>query len=154
MRRLVKNEIKTRISNFLSNLINKYLIENPQLTISDLIRDALTDYLTRDIQDRELTAINVQRLIKQVEKLDDIVKVSMELQGFYIQSWLVYMQEIPRELKAAAWKKAQIRYDKFVEGFKSNLLNNTNLIQKLLAGFIGEKNDPPDEEEKKEAARN
>lgn len=136
MRKISTNQLRVRIDNALKHQINSYLTANPQLSISDFVREAIQDYFTRDIEDRELTAVNVQQLVRKSEDLKDTLLLSMELHCFFIKSWLVYVRDVPRELKDAAWKAAEVRFRRFMNGFKASLKNNTNLIQKLILGHL------------------
>lgn len=136
MRKIANNQLRVRIDKGLKHLINGYLTTNPQLSISDFVRDAIRDYLTRDIQDRELTALNVQQLIKKSENLKNMQLLTMELLSFFIKSWMAYLTDVPKGLKDAAWKAAEVRFGRFMKAFKVSLKNNTNLIQKLIMGYL------------------
>ena len=136
MKSTVKNDIHIRIDDNLKHRLNSFFASNPGVSISDLFRESVMWYLTRDIEDRELVALNVQRLVKQIEDQKDKTLLQMELISHFIRVWLVYVPDIPDELRKAAWKAGEIRYDKFMDGFKVKLKKETKLIPKLLMGFL------------------
>lgn len=136
---MIKNRIPmVRLTPQFRKEINSFLKYNP-MTVSDLVRHAIKDYIHKDIMDRNLTSINLQKLTNRQEKVEDNISLMHELISYFMITWFAHTPEIPSEHKESAWLNGQNRFNKFFETLQTHIMKNDNLIQKLIMTNIEEK---------------
>lgn len=143
MKKITKRIPTIRITENDKNLrksINAF-IEHKKINVTSLVRIALKEYLNKDITDRELTSINLQKLTKRIEKLEDLIQLLLEQNNFFIRTWFAHTPELPDEYKITAWKNSNERYEKYMQSFNKHLLQETTIIQQLLMSNIETENE-------------
>jgi len=138
---LKNNYIGIRIDSQLKRQIDTYLSAHPKSQLSEVVRDALNAYFSKDIEEHELVTLNVQRLVKQVEQLKDLQNLQMDLLSFYIRNWLAYQHETPEEIKDATWQSSEFRYAKFLKSFSKFLKDDGQSIEKFILSHLENAND-------------
>jgi hypothetical protein len=121
------------------HILNSY---KGRTTRSDLLRAALKDYSTRDINDLHLTSYNVQRLSERFSNLEETINVFIDFFSFFVQVWFAHTPELPdSEMKNALWERSSVRLEKLCSSFKRNVKNYNFFIKTVLQSKDVDQND-------------
>src|SRR5467141_5224180 len=114
-----------------------------------VVQTALSSYLSPDSSERMEAALGrrLDRLTRQVERLERHVTISNEALALFVRFWLTATPPLPDTAQAAAQVKGRERYDGYIEALGRRLAKGTSLAQELVqdvdgrtVGQMGDKN--------------
>jgi hypothetical protein len=130
----IKNiRVSYEIANFLA-----VKAKEQHCTESDIIREALNDYLFRDINNANLLLASNQGLKLAMDKVDRKTELLTRLFLFWLKYFFTYAPQLPerREEKVAQIKIGEARKKGMLEDFKKDLQENPSLIEQLVMDFF------------------
>jgi predicted transcriptional regulator len=113
-----------------------------------VVETALASYLSPDDSERMEAALGrrLDRLTRQVERVERHVTISNEAVALFVQFWLTVTPSLPDTAQAAAQVKGQERYDGYVEALGRRLAKGQRLAKELAEDLDGRTIEPqPDE---------
>jgi predicted transcriptional regulator len=101
---------------------------------SEIVRAAVAAFLSPDGPDRLEAAVSrrLDRLSRQLERLERDVGISNEAHALFIRAWLVATPVVPEEGRGAAEAKGKERYRGFVEALGRRLASGRSLSKEVL----------------------
>ena len=98
-----------------------------------VVETALSSYLSPDNSERMEAALGrrLDRLTRQVERLERNVTISNEALALFVRFWLTTTPPLPDSALPAAQAKGRERYDGFVEALMRRLANGQTLAQEI-----------------------
>ena len=119
----------------LADLANRKRV--PQALV---VETALTSYLSPDNSERMEAAIGrrLDRLTRQVERLERHVTISNEALALFVRFWLTATPPLPDTAQPVAQAKGRERYDGFVEALGRRLAKGQTLAQEISQDVIPE----------------
>ena len=98
-----------------------------------VVETALASYLSPDNSERMEAALGrrLDRLTRQVERLERHVAVSNEALALFVRFWLTVTPPLPDTAQPAAQAKGRERYDGFVEALGRRLAKGQGLAQEI-----------------------
>ncbi|WP_316172251.1 CopG family transcriptional regulator [Bradyrhizobium sp. SZCCHNRI3037] len=98
-----------------------------------VVETALTSYLSPDHAERMEAALGrrLDRLTRQVERLERHVTISNEALGLFVRFWLTVTPPLPDSAQAAAQAKGRERYEGFVEALGRRLAKGQTLAAEI-----------------------
>jgi predicted transcriptional regulator len=104
-----------------------------RVTKSTIIDAAVTSYLSPDGRDRLEAAITrrLDRLSRQLERLERDVAISAEAFALYVRLWLAVTPPLPDGAHAATQAKARERYDEFVAVLGRRLAKGQSILAEV-----------------------
>ena len=98
-----------------------------------VVETALSSYLSPDNSERMEAAVGrrLDRLTRQVERLERHVTISNEALALFVRFWLTSTPPLPDTAQPAAQAKGRERYDGFVEALGRRLAKGQTLAQEI-----------------------
>src|SRR5664279_1404187 len=105
-----------------------------------VVETALSSYLSPDNSERMEAALGrrLDRLTRQVERLERHVTISNEALALFVRFWLTSTPPLPDTAQPAAQAKGRERYDGFVEALGRRLAKGRTLADEITADFAGD----------------
>jgi predicted transcriptional regulator len=105
-----------------------------------VVEAALASYLSPDGADRLEAALarRLDRLTRQIERLERHVTISNEALALFVRFWLTSTPPLPDTAQAAAQAKGRERYEGFVEALGRRLVRGRTLADELVAEIAAE----------------
>jgi predicted transcriptional regulator len=103
-----------------------------------VVETALSSYLSPDNSERMEAALGrrLDRLTRQVERLERHVTISNEALALFVRFWLTTTPPLPDSALPAAQAKGRERYDGFVEALMRRLANGQTLAQEISQDLV------------------
>lgn len=100
-----------------------------------VVETALASHLSPDGADRLEAALarRLDRMTRQIERLERHVTISNEALALFIRFWLTSTPPLPDTAQAAAQAKGRERYEGFVEALGRRLARGRTLADELVA---------------------
>jgi len=94
---------------------------------------AITSFLSPDAAERQEAtfARRLDRLSRQMERLERDVSISVEALALFVRFWLTTTPALPEQAQAAARAKGAERYDAFVEALGRRLSKGPTLLREV-----------------------
>ena len=98
-----------------------------------VVETALSSYLSPDNSERMEAALGrrLDRLTRQVERLESHVTISNEALALFVRFWLTVTPPLPDTAQTAAQTKGRERYEGFVEALGRRLAKGQTLAQEI-----------------------
>jgi predicted transcriptional regulator len=98
-----------------------------------VVETALTSFLSPDNPERMEAALSrrLDRLTRQVERLERHVTISNEALALFVRFWLTATPSLPDAAQPAAQAKGRERYEGFVEALGRRLAKGQSLAQEI-----------------------
>jgi predicted transcriptional regulator len=98
-----------------------------------VVETALSSYLSPDNSERMEAALGrrLDRLTRQVERLERHVTISNEALALFIRFWLTVTPPLPDTGQPAAQAKGRERYEGFIEALGRRLAKGQTLAQEM-----------------------
>ena len=98
-----------------------------------VVETALSSYLSPDNSERMEAALGrrLDRLTRQVERLERHVTISNEALALFVRFWLTVTPPLPDTAQPAAQAKGRERYEGFVEALGRRLAKGQTLAQEI-----------------------
>src|SRR3954453_18715723 len=98
-----------------------------------VVETALTSFLSPDNSERMVAALGkrLDRLTRQVERLERHVTISNEALALFVRFWLTATPPLPDTAQPAAQTKGRERYEGFVEALGRRLARGQTLAQEI-----------------------
>ena len=98
-----------------------------------VVETALSSYLSPDNSERMEAALGcrLDRLSRQVERLERHVTISNEALALFVRFWLTVTPPLPDTAQNAAQTKGRERYEGFVEALGRRLAKGQTLAQEI-----------------------
>jgi hypothetical protein len=98
-----------------------------------IVETALASFLSPDSSERMEAALGrrLDRLIRQVERLERHVTISNEALALFVRFWLTANPPLPDTAQPAAQAKGRERYESFVEALGRRLARGQTLAQEI-----------------------
>ena len=111
-----------------------------------VVETALASYLSPDNSERMEAALGrrLDRLTRQVERLERHVTISNEALALFVRFWLTVTPPLPDTAQPAAQAKGRERYEGFVEALGRRLAKGQSLAQEI-SQDVNLKEGKPDE---------
>ncbi|MDI1266942.1 MAG: CopG family transcriptional regulator [bacterium] len=103
-----------------------------------VVETALSSYLSPDNSERMEAALGrrLDRLTRQVERLERHVTISNEALALFVRFWLTVTPPLPDAAQPAAQAKGRERYEGFVEALGRRLAKGQTLAQEISQDVI------------------
>jgi predicted transcriptional regulator len=98
-----------------------------------VVETALASFLSPDNSERMEAALGkrLDRLTRQVERLERHVTISNEAVALFVRFWLTATSPVPEAALPAAQAKGRERYERFVEALARRLARGLSLAQEI-----------------------
>jgi predicted transcriptional regulator len=98
-----------------------------------VVETALTSFLSPDNSERMEAALGkrLDRLTRQVERLEHHVTISNEALALFVRFWLTATSPVPESALPAAQAKGRERYQRFVEALGKRLAKGQSLEKEI-----------------------
>ena len=122
------------------------LADRKKLSRSAIVEAAVASFLSPDGADRREAAFTrrLDRLSRQVQRLERNVAVSTEALALFVRFWLTITPPFPSDGQAAAQAKGRERYDGFIEALGKRLQKGHSLLQEIPGDVAGAMAPNPD----------
>jgi hypothetical protein len=109
------------------------LADRKNLSRSAIVEAAVASFLSPDGADRREAAFarRLDRLSRQVQRLERNVGISIETLALFIRFWLTITPPLPNDAQAAAQIKGRQRYEGFVEALGRRLQKGQSLLHEI-----------------------
>jgi hypothetical protein len=109
------------------------LADRKKLSRSAIVEAAVASFLSPDGADRREAAFagRLDRLSRQVQRLERNVGIAMETLALFIRFWLTITPPLPADAQAAAQPKGRQRYEGFVEALGRRLQKGQSLLHEI-----------------------
>jgi hypothetical protein len=109
------------------------LADRKRLSRSAIVEAAVASFLSPDGADRMEAAFarRLDRLTRQVQRLERNAGVSAEALALFVRFWLTVTPPLPPEAQAAAQVKGRERYEGFIEALGRRLNQGRTLIDEI-----------------------
>ena len=110
---------------------------------ASVVEAAVTSLLSPDGADRLEAALarRLDRLNRQVERLERHVTISNEALALFVRFWLTTTPPLPDAMQSAAQAKGRERYDGFVESLGRRLAKGRTLVDEVAKDSNGPSSD-------------
>ena len=127
---------KLRLSVYLEPEIHRALADfaQKQNKSKSLVAEAaIGSFLTPDDEERReaVTARRLDRVSRQVARLERDLNISVETLALFIRFWLTTTPALPEPMQAAARAKGVERYDKFLEALGRRLASGKSILREI-----------------------
>ena len=104
-----------------------------------VVETALASHLSPDGADRLEAALarRLDRMTRQIERLEHHVKISNEAIALFVRFWLTSTPPLPDSAQAAAQTKGRERYEGFVEALGRRLARGRSLADEISVDAAG-----------------
>jgi hypothetical protein len=104
-----------------------------KLSQSAIVEAAVTSFLSPDGDDRREAAFTrrLDRLTRQVQRLERNVGITMETLALFVRFWLTITPPLPDEAQAAVQAKGRQRYEGFVEALGRRLQKGQSFLNEI-----------------------
>jgi hypothetical protein len=94
---------------------------------------AIAPFLSPDAAERQEAALarRLDRITRQMERLERDVGISVETLALYIRFWLMATPSLPEQTQTAARAKGQERYETFLQALGRRLSKGPGLIREV-----------------------
>ena len=101
-----------------------------------VVETALTSFLSPDNSERMEAALGkrLDRLTRQVERLERHVTISNEAIALFVRFWLTATSPVPDAALPAAQAKGRERYQRFIEALGKRLAKGQSLAKEISLG--------------------
>ncbi len=109
------------------------LADRKKLSRSAIVEAAVASFLSPDGADSREAAFarRLDRLSRQVQRLERNVGISIETLALFVRFWLTVMPPLPTDAQAAAQLKGRQRYEGFVEALGQRLQKGQSLLHEI-----------------------
>lgn len=109
------------------------LSDRKGLSRSAIIEAAVASYLSPDGSDRMEAAVTrrLDRLTRQVQRLERDVGISAETLAMFIRFWLTVTPPLPEDAQSAAQIKGRERFEGFIETLGRRLQKGKSFIREI-----------------------
>ena len=110
------------------------LAARKKLSKSAIVEAAVASFLSPDGADRREAALTrrLDRLTRQVERLERDQTITLEALGLFIRAWLTATPPLADSAQAAAQAKGRERYESFVETLGRRVQQGRSLAKEVL----------------------
>ena len=114
------------------------LAARKNLTKSLIIEAAVASFLSPDADDRREAAFTrrLDRLSRQVERLERDLTISAEALALFVRFWLTVTPPMPESAQAAAKAKGTERYREFVDTLGRRMAKGQSVLKEISDEFI------------------
>lgn len=128
--------MKERLSVYLDPPVMRALIDYAERrgkSKSLVAEAAIASFLSPDATERQEAtfARRLDRLSRQMERLERDVGISVEALALFVRFWLITTPALPEQAQAAARAKGAERYDAFVEALGRRLSKGPTLLREV-----------------------
>jgi hypothetical protein len=128
--------VKERLSVYLDRQVMRSLTEyadRKNKSKSLVAEAAIASFLSPDAAERqEATFVRrLDRLLRQMERLERDVGISLETLALFIRFWLIATPALPEQAQPAARAKGAERYEAFVEALGRRLSKGPTLLREV-----------------------
>jgi predicted transcriptional regulator len=111
-----------------------------------VVETALSSHLSPDSSERMEAALGrrLDRLTRQVERLERHVTISNEALALFVRFWLTSTPPLPDTAQPSAQAKGRERYEGFVEALGRRLAKGQTLAEEVSQDVISKDRRPPD----------
>jgi len=94
---------------------------------------AIASFLSPDAAERQEATLarRLDRLNRQMERLERDVAISVEALALFVRFWLTATPTLPEQAQAAARAKGSERYDAFIEALGRRLAKGPTLLREV-----------------------
>jgi hypothetical protein len=109
------------------------LSDRKKMSRSSIVEAAVTSFLSPDGADRTEAAFarRLDRLSRQVQRLERDVTIGTETLALFIRFWLTITPPLPADAQASAQAKGRERYENFVDALARRLAKGQTLLQEI-----------------------
>jgi hypothetical protein len=109
------------------------LADRQKLSRSAIIEAAVASFLSPDGADRREAAFarRLDRLTRQVQRLERNVGISTEALALFVRFWLTVTPPLPAEAQPAAQAKGRERYEGFIEALGRRIQKGQSLADEI-----------------------
>ncbi|MFG1404394.1 ribbon-helix-helix protein, CopG family [Xanthobacter sediminis] len=109
------------------------LADRKRLPRSAIVEAAVASFLSPDAADQREAAFTrrLDRLSRQVQRIERDVRVTADALSLYIRFWLTITPPLPPDVQAAAQIKGRERYEGFVETLGKRLQKGQSFLQEI-----------------------
>jgi hypothetical protein len=118
------------------------LADRQKLSRSAIVEAAVASFLSPDGADRREAAFarRLDRLTRQVQRLERNVGISTEALALFVRFWLTVTPPLPTEAQPAAQAKGRERYEGFIEALGRRIQKGQSLIDEIPDDVSGKEN--------------
>jgi predicted transcriptional regulator len=115
------------------------LADRQKLSRSAIVEAAVASFLSPDGADRREAAFarRLDRLTRQVQRLERGVGVSTEALALFVRFWLTVTPPLPTEAQGAAQAKGRERYEGFIEALGRRIQKGQSLMDEIPDDIAG-----------------
>ena len=130
--------MKRRLSVYLDPTLMAQLTElakRKKQSMSLVAEAAIASFLTPDDSDRREAAVarRLDRLVRQADRLERDLAVSVEAMALFIRYWLTVTPSIPQDFQAVAQAEGRDRFASFLQMLGQRLASGTKVFQEVVA---------------------
>ncbi|MFG1302997.1 ribbon-helix-helix protein, CopG family [Xanthobacter autotrophicus] len=109
------------------------LADRKRLSRSAIVEAAVASFLSPDAADQREAAFTrrLDRLSRQVQRIERDVRVTADALSLYIRFWLTITPPLPPDAQAAAQIKGRERYEGFVETLGKRLQKGQSFLHEI-----------------------
>lgn len=109
------------------------LADRQKLSRSAIVEAAVASFLSPDGADRREAAFarRLDRLTRQVQRLERNVGISTEALALFVRFWLTVTPPLPTEVQASAQAKGRERYEGFIEALGRRIQKGQSLMDEI-----------------------
>jgi hypothetical protein len=128
--------MKSRLSVYLDPALMRQPAELAELkkkSMSLVAETAIMSLLTPDEADRREAAVvrRLDRLTRQVERLERDLAISVEAMALFIRYWLMITPSVPNDFQAVAQAKGRERFASFLQMLGQRLATGQRVFQEV-----------------------
>jgi hypothetical protein len=118
------------------------LSDRQKLSRSAIVEAAVASFLSPDGADRREAAFarRLDRLTRQVQRLEQNVGISTEALALFVRFWLTVTPPLPTEAQPAAQAKGRERYEGFIEALGRRIQKGQSLMDEIPDDVSGKEN--------------
>jgi hypothetical protein len=115
------------------------LADRQKLSRSAIVEAAVASFLSPDGADRREAAFarRLDRLTRQVQRLERNVGISTEALALFVRFWLTVTPPLPTEAQGAAQAKGRERYEGFIEALGRRIQKGQSLMDEIPEDIAG-----------------
>jgi hypothetical protein len=115
------------------------LADRQKLSRSAIVEAAVASFLSPDGADRREAAFarRLDRLTRQVQRLERNVGISTEALALFVRFWLTVTPPLPNEAQGAAQAKGRERYEGFIEALGRRIQKGQSLMDEIPEDVAG-----------------